>query len=74
MTFPKNIELNIGQFMKKYRANIGIKKEIIGGYIGPGGLLTLTWYTYMCLPFGVLFREIWYSDRGVFIRDEGAQI
>ena len=40
----------------------------------PGGGLTLTWYTYMCLPFGVLFREIWYSDRGVFIRDEGAQI
>ena len=27
----------------------------------------------MCLPFGALFREIWYSDRGVFIRDEGAQ-
>ena len=29
-----------------------------------GGVLTLTWYTYMCLPFKVLFREIWYSDRG----------
>ena len=29
------------------------------------GVLTLTWYTYMCLPFGVLFREIWYSDRWV---------
>ena len=28
----------------------------------------------MCLPFGVLFREIWYGDRWVFIRDEGAQI
>ena len=39
-----------------------------------GGVLTLTWYTYMCLPFGAPFREIWYSDRGVFIRDEGAQI
>ena len=39
-----------------------------------GGVLTLTWYTYMCLPFGALFREIWYSDRGVFIRHEGAQI
>ena len=38
------------------------------------GVLTLTWYTYMCLPFGVLFREIWYSDRWVFIRDEEAQI
>ena len=23
-----------------------------------GGVLTLTWYTYMCLPFGALFREI----------------
>ena len=40
----------------------------------PRGVLTLTWYTYMCLPFGALFRKIWYSDRGVFIRDEGAQI
>ena len=37
VTFPKNIGLNMGQFMKKYGANIGIKKEIIGGYIGPGG-------------------------------------
>ena len=31
---------------------------------GGEGVLTLTWYTYMCLPFGVVFREIWYSDRG----------
>ena len=38
------------------------------------GVLTLTWYTCMCLPFVVLFHEIWYSDRWVFIRDEGAQI
>ena len=38
------------------------------------GGLTLTWYTYMCVPFGVLFRKIWYTDRGVFIRDEIAQI
>ena len=30
-----------------------------------GGVLTLTWYTYMCLPFGALFPEIWYSNRGV---------
>ena len=37
------------------------------------GVLTLTWYTYMCLPFGALLCEIWYSDRRVFIRDEGAQ-
>ena len=28
----------------------------------------------MCLPFGVLFRQIWYSDQGGFIRDERAQI
>ena len=28
----------------------------------------------ICLPFGVLFHEIWYSNRWVFIRDEGAQI
>ena len=47
----------------------------------PGeGVLTFTWYTYiyiyicMCLPFGAPFREILYSDRGSFIRDEGAQI
>ena len=24
----------------------------------------MTWYMYMCLPFGALFREIWYSDGG----------
>ena len=54
-----------------------VKKEnvkIIWGCNPGGGVLTLTWYTYMCLPFGAPFREIWYSDRGVFIRDEGAQI
>ena len=33
------------------------------GHLLPG-VLTLTWYTYMCLPFGALFRRIWYSDRG----------
>ena len=39
------------------------------------GVLTLPWYTYiMCLPFGMLFRKIWYSDRWLFIRDEGAQL
>ena len=41
---------------------------------GGGAVLTLAWYMYMCLPFGALFREIWFSDRGAFIRDEGAQI
>ena len=35
-----------------------------------GGILTLTWYTYMCLPFGALFREIWYSDRGGGVSSE----
>ena len=30
---------------------------------------------YLYVPaFEVLFREIWYTDQGVFIRDEGAQI
>ena len=40
------------------------------------GVLTLTWYLVhiMCLPFGVLFHEIWYSHRGFFIRDRGTQI
>ena len=38
------------------------------------GVLTLTWYTYMCLPFGVIFREIWYSNQWVFITDERAQM
>ena len=31
-----------------------------------GGPLTLTWYTFMYLSFGMLFREIWYSDRPGF--------
>ena len=38
------------------------------------GVLTLPWYTNMCLPFGVLFPEIWYSEQRIFIRDEGTQI
>ena len=29
---------------------------------------------YVYVPFQVLFCKIWYSDRWVFIRDEGAQI
>ena len=60
----------------KIRCNLVKKCPIWTGFSsgGGGGVLTLTWYTYMCLPFGALFREIWYSDRGVFIRDEGAQI
>ena len=29
-----------------------------------GGFLILTWFTYMCLPFGALFRKNWYSNRG----------
>ena len=41
---------------------------------GGGASLTLTLYTYMFLPFGVLVPDIWYSDRWVLIRDEGAQI
>ena len=46
---------------------------------GGGGGLTFTWYTYRptstCVSaFGVLFHEIWYRDRWVFIREEGAQI
>ena len=41
---------------------------------GGGGVLTLTWYMYMCLPFEVPFRKIWYSDGWVFNRDERAQI
>ena len=41
------------------------KKSQERKYPGGGGVLTLTSYTYMCLPFGALFREIWYSDRGV---------
>ena len=36
------------------------------------GVLTLTWYTYMCLPFGVLFLKFWYSNGGV-IADEDLQ-
>ena len=32
----------------------------------PRGVLTLIWYTYTCLPFGVLFRKNWYID-GVYL-------
>ena len=39
-------------------------------WIPGGGVLTLTWYMYMCLLFGLLFDKIWYSDRWVFIRNE----
>ena len=38
------------------------------------GVLTLTWYTYMCLPFEVLFCKIWYNNQWDFIRDQGALI
>ena len=40
---------------------------------GPGGVLTLTWYTYMCLPFGRFFAKFGIAIGG-FIRDIGAQI
>ena len=31
------------------------------------GVLTLTWCTYMCLPFGEVCRQIWYNSRGVYL-------
>ena len=35
-----------------------ISSQVISvGSAAPGVVLTLTWYTYMCLPFGALFRE-----------------
>ena len=34
---------------------------------------SLTWYTYMCLPFGRFLAKFGIAMR-VFIRDEGAQI
>ena len=41
----------------------------------PGsGSLTVTWYMYYVPAFWALFREIWYIDRGIFIRDEEAHI
>ena len=42
--------------------------DMVYVFVGPRGVLTLTWYMYMymCLSFGALFREIWYSDRGGF--------
>ena len=30
----------------------------------PEGILTLTWYMYMCLPFGLFFCKFWYGDWG----------
>ena len=51
-----------------------IQSTVTSGYHRVSGGFTLTWYAYMCLPFGGLFRKIWYSDRRGFIRDKGAQI
>ena len=39
----------------------------------PGGSHIDMVYVYVP-AFWALFRKIWYSDWGVFIRDEGAQI
>ena len=36
-----------------------------------GGVLTLTWYTYLCLPFRVLSRKFWYSDQGFLSQKKG---
>ena len=49
-------------------------KSFLGGKIWlsplgaffPPSVLTLTWYTYMCLSFGLFFREIGYSRRWFF--------
>ena len=38
-----------------------------------GGVLTLTWYTYMCLPFRVFFCENRYIDGWVQVALKGAQ-
>ena len=35
----------------------------------PGGLLSICWYTCMCLPFGVYFHEIRYIDGWVSVTD-----
>ena len=43
------------------------------GWCYGGGGLALTWYTYMCLPFGALFHEIWYSDRGGGVSSEAEE-
>ena len=74
---PKNFRpvsnLFTAKVIEKYAAiNSSTILTTMISWTGGGGVLTLTWYTYMCLPFGALFCEIWYSDRGVFIRDEGA--
>ena len=55
-------------------------KRIFGGFNGcqkmafvshalPRELLSIYWYTYMCLPFGVYFHEIWYIDGWVSVTD-----
>ena len=42
------------------------KNQLVSKYAytsgGRGEALTLTWYTYMYLPFRVLFWKIWYTD------------
>ena len=48
-----------------FRSNAFIKLMTVWSVRGGGGEGShLDMYTYMCLPFGVLFRGIWYSDRG----------
>ena len=50
---------------------LGVKPA--GNHELPGGILTLTRYTYVCLPFGLYFYKFWYSDRWVFVRDQSTQ-
>ena len=76
-SMPNYIYLNSEQdFQKKsllLYTDSSLKKEMRGRE-RQVGVLTLTWYTYMHLPFEVLFRKIWCSNRWDFMRDETAQI
>ena len=61
--------LNLPQGVCGIQMELPIATQILGR-----GVLTLTWYMYICLPFEVFFHEIWYSDQWVFINDEEVQI
>ena len=67
-------------FFQKFHAILAYSRpnnladDLVRAPGGGGGSHIDMVYVYVLLPFGALFREIWYSDRGVFIRDEGAQI
>ena len=72
MKAEKNKLCNDTQYNAHY---FQITPEIYGLKIrGGGGVHTLTWYTYMCLPFRVYFCENRYIDGWVQVALKGIGI